>query len=163
MRFIAAALLAALLAVPISAHAADADKQKSILELIELVGLNNVLEQITLSSFNSSIAAIQRQNGTLETKRVELIRDVFVQTFKENSPTLIAKVAISYEKAFSQQEIDDLITFYKSPTGRKSIKIMPQLAQEGMKDGIEWANQLVPLIRQRIVERINKEKAESPL
>jgi uncharacterized protein len=35
-----------------------------------------------------------------------------------------------YDKYFTEAEVKDLIAFYKTPTGQKSIKILPQLSAE---------------------------------
>ena len=38
-----------------------------------------------------------------------------------------------YDKFFTEGELKDLITFYNSTTGKKSIKVMPQLMGESMQ------------------------------
>jgi len=38
-----------------------------------------------------------------------------------------------YDKYFTEAEVKDMITFYKSPTGRKSIKLIPKLFSETMQ------------------------------
>ena len=42
-----------------------------------------------------------------------------------------------YAKYFSEAEIRDLIAFYSSPTGRKSIDVLDDLMREGMQVGVE--------------------------
>ena len=40
-----------------------------------------------------------------------------------------------YTDAFSQQEIDDMIEFYQTPTGKKTIELMPDLMGQGAEIG----------------------------
>jgi hypothetical protein len=42
----------------------------------------------------------------------------------------------SFARHFNEQELVDLIAFYSSPTGRKSIQVMDDLMREGMENGI---------------------------
>ena len=43
-----------------------------------------------------------------------------------------------YAKYFTESELVDLTTFYETPTGRKSIEVMPLLVREGMEAGVEY-------------------------
>lgn len=51
-----------------------------------------------------------------------------------------------YAKHFSAQEIQDMITFYKSQTGKKSIEKMPELMQESMILGQKMVQAVLPKI-----------------
>lgn len=42
-----------------------------------------------------------------------------------------------YAKHFTEQELADLVTFYGTSTGRKSIQVMPDLVREGAQIGAE--------------------------
>ena len=42
-----------------------------------------------------------------------------------------------YDKYFTEAEIKDLIIFYKSPTGKKSIDVMPRMFSESMSNTME--------------------------
>lgn len=50
-----------------------------------------------------------------------------------------------YAKYFNEQELADLIAFYSTPTGRKSVEIMDDLMREGMQAG---ADHLAPKIEE---------------
>jgi uncharacterized protein len=54
-----------------------------------------------------------------------------------------------YAKYFNEQELIDLTTFYRTPTGRKSITVMADLMREGMAAGTEH---VAPKIEAVIVE-----------
>lgn len=53
--------------------------------------------------------------------------------FKEkmNFGELLENISLEiYNRHFTEAELQDLVTFYESPTGRKMIKVTPQLIQE---------------------------------
>jgi len=43
-----------------------------------------------------------------------------------------------YMRHFDEEELAELVAFYKSPIGRKMIERMPQVMQEGTQIGAEW-------------------------
>jgi hypothetical protein len=43
-----------------------------------------------------------------------------------------------YMRHFDEQELAELVAFYKSPIGRKMIERMPEVMQEGTQIGAEW-------------------------
>ena len=45
-----------------------------------------------------------------------------------------------YDKFFTEEELKDLVAFYKSPTGQKSIGVMPQLMQDALQRSSEALN-----------------------
>jgi uncharacterized protein len=45
-----------------------------------------------------------------------------------------------YDKYFTEPELMDLVTFYKSPTGQKSIGVMPQLMLDAMQRSSQALN-----------------------
>ena len=62
-----------------------------------------------------------------------------------------------YDKYYSKDELQNLVDFYKTPTGQKTIQVMPQLTQESMN----LFNQLFvpPLVE--IQEQIIEEELEN--
>lgn len=61
----------------------------------------------------------------------ERLRELFVQ--KINLGEVLNKVAlVVYDKNFTDAELKDIIAFYKTPTGQKSLKQMPEVMRESM-------------------------------
>lgn len=78
---------------------------------------------------------------------------------KKNMEDLIKRVIPIYSKHLEEKEVDDLITFYKSPTGKKLIEKLPTMLGESMKEGENWGRE----IGEKITEELNKENGyESP-
>lgn len=62
-----------------------------------------------------------------------------------------------YSKFFSEKELADMVTFYKSPTGQKLVEQMPNLMLESFKITEE---KFLPRI-QKIAEEIIQERIDS--
>jgi hypothetical protein len=61
-----------------------------------------------------------------------------------------------YDKYFSENELKDLISFYKSPTGMKAIKTLPQLAGEATAKSSELLTPRITKIVDEILEEERK-------
>lgn len=74
--------------------------------------------------------------------------DEFIESIRpEDLTNLVIPI---YEKHFTQDEIRELIAFYRSPIGTKMISVLPQLTQESMQAGQEWGTKIGEDLLQRL-------------
>ncbi|MEE2025585.1 MULTISPECIES: DUF2059 domain-containing protein [Alkalimonas] len=59
-------------------------------------------------------------------------------------------MAALYKKHFSEAELKELVQFYKSPVGAKSVELMPQLFSEGAQIGMALAEKYQPQLLQML-------------
>ena len=59
-----------------------------------------------------------------------------------------------YVETFSQSEIEDMIRFYRTPTGAKAISAMPELMKRGAQRGVERVQKHMPELQKRVQERL---------
>ncbi|MGH9902755.1 MAG: DUF2059 domain-containing protein [Pyrinomonadaceae bacterium] len=77
---------------------------------------------------------------------------------KVDYPKLVEEVSQEvYDEHFTAEELRDLLAFYKTPTGRKTIKIMPQLFSESMnKTSERLAPEVQPIVKEIIEEEMRR-------
>ena len=64
-----------------------------------------------------------------------------------------------YDKYFSQNEINDLVSFYKSPSGHKFVKVTPDIQKDLMMVMMQkYGPEMQKSIRAKIDEWIKSEK-----
>jgi uncharacterized protein len=63
-----------------------------------------------------------------------------------------------YDRHFSEPELKDILAFYDSPTGKRTIQVMPQLMQESMQK----TNQIMMPKLMGIMQRLLAEEEKSP-
>ncbi len=61
-----------------------------------------------------------------------------------------------YTEAFTEDELQDLIAFYKTDTGKKSVTLMPQLMQQGAAIGQRQVRENQHELEQMILERMQE-------
>ena len=129
---------------------ADPSKAADIHRLLDLVGT----KQIVVQMMRNMEAATKQSFGTMlerllereppSGERLEEILDVFMQKWKaRGAEGGIEKIVPIYDRHFSHEEIRGLIQFYETPLGRRSIELIPQITQESMAAGQEWATERI--------------------
>lgn len=63
-----------------------------------------------------------------------------------------------YQEAFTEPELNDIVTFYKTPTGRKLVDKTPDLTAKGMQIGQRRVMEIMPE-----VQRMAQESAQAAM
>lgn len=99
-------------------------------------------------------AEISKKTNEVSTRVFGRFKELFQQQVNFSQVTEEISYEL-YDKYFSQEELKDLIVFYKSPTGKKTTKALPLLLEESGRK----SNQiLTPVIQQIIVQVLDEEK-----
>ncbi|NEQ77810.1 MAG: DUF2059 domain-containing protein [Okeania sp. SIO2C9] len=103
-------------------------------------------QQIT-NKFNQEITSIVQKSNRMFLERIsyqQIVEEVYYPI---------------YDKYFTEEDLQALIEFYQTPTGRKTIELMPQLFQESMQRTAQVLNPKIQGIMQEIIaeelQRIN--------
>jgi len=156
-------------------------KQQTIRELLTIVGLAGMAEQmrdqqsiVELMRMRPSYSqmmelAVSEQGDLSERGRQQLLArledfDAFAERFRalfaerlNFSQIIEAVYPPLYDKYFSEEELRQMLAFYRTPVGRKSIEVMPSLMQEA-GGGVEAA--VRPLAIGLIQEIVAEERAK---
>ena len=62
-----------------------------------------------------------------------------------------------YARNFSHQDVRDMIAFYETPLGLKTLEVMPKLMQESMQVGQRWALKVMPGVQEEVTARLKAE------
>jgi hypothetical protein len=168
-----------LLAFSLSARAQEAitpEKRTLIKELLTLTQADRIGEVVA----NEMLSQIERDNAQMidqamanlkmsKEEKEKTIKEAsersawMIKRFRELLPArvnfteFLEKAAYPiYDKYFTADELRDLNAFYKTPTGQKSIKVMPGLVQESFQK----ANELLTPKILDLINEITKETNE---
>ena len=112
------------------ARADDTARQNLFIELYEVMGYDTILSRITDAVGNATEAALRKEHPGIDQKAVDIAREVVEETFAELKPELVRFTGTFMVRNFTENEIRDLIAFYRTPTGRKSLTLVPKMTQE---------------------------------
>ncbi|BDS08019.1 hypothetical protein NT6N_30590 [Oceaniferula spumae] len=123
-----------------SAFGQIADEESSpALQLMKLIKLEQTMNDASKAAFSPYLNQL-REQGIPEAgvKEVSDAADVYFNQVATD-PDLKAEMVKLYEKEFSKEELLELVAFYKSPIGQKSLDVMPALMNTGAKLGEKYA------------------------
>ncbi|MCK5778530.1 MAG: DUF2059 domain-containing protein [Rhodospirillales bacterium] len=156
-RLLAAAIVLAAVIGALPAKAAtDVERQKAIIELMELTNSTQMIKQIGASVAEQMKATIRQQKPEISDKVIEVFAEEVRRGFNEESGVLLAHSAQLYEKHFTHDDIKQMIAFYKTPIGQKTLKVLPQIVGESMRIGQQWAEQVAPKVIGRATQRLKE-------
>lgn len=136
-------LVLSLCMLSFSANAQNTTKTEKIKQLLELTGSGKlgiqVMDQM-INSFKKSHATVNQE---------------FWDDFrKEINANDIQNIILPiYDKYYTESDIDQLIQFYNSPTGKKMIQNMPLVMQESIAAGQNWGKEIAQKVYSRLKEK----------
>lgn len=143
--------VALLFAVASGAHAQqETAHERAAAELIDLLQL----EQLHESSIEMLMETMLEQNPMLTP-----FRDIFADFFAEFSPwqAMYPQYLNMYRDAYTEPELRELIAFYRTPVGQKTVELMPELMQQGAEIGHRQIEPHLPELERRIEARVRGE------
>jgi len=107
-------------------------KQESIRELIHLTQTDSMMEKMYKSIFPTLMKQISIEvNDSSRLATTEEYMNSMMLSAKEISKKIMDEdISKIYEKYYTESELQDLVVFYKSSTGKKVIEKMPEMQAE---------------------------------
>lgn len=160
LRILMGAALAAVLAVQVAgapAWAGSPEKQAQIRELLRNSGGLTIADEMMRVVSSQTIELLSRQSGERPPPgTVEAIQNAVSKVMRRNFGTFLDSMITVYDKAYTDQEVKDLLAFYKSPVGRKSVAILPQMLQASQVLAQRWVKKIEPELTSEIKAAVDK-------
>lgn len=126
------------------------NKHALALELIETTGSLKLIGDLVVASMPRAIESIKRNNPSITDKALDELRVIGLEEFRANLPDITDPMAAIYESLYSEDELRQIIEFYRSPLGRKMLEKTPIAFRQGQALGIAWAKKVGASIDARI-------------
>jgi hypothetical protein len=153
-RLLSFALL--VLFVPLTAHADDASKRAKVQEMLDLMHVDKTMAQVMdmVKQQTTSMTA-HMMGANISPEQKASISDLQQRIFDFVESQVGWKVMQPqyvdlYVATFSEDEIDGILAFYKSPAGQAIIAKTPELTQKSMVMVQQKLATLQPQIQQMI-------------
>jgi hypothetical protein len=154
---------------------ADSSKRTLVNELLEVTETKKLAEQVASTVMQQMqanysdlmVQMLSREHELTEEQLKQLqaeatesfarfskrFRELFFQQVDFGKLTEEISVPL-YEKYFTEDELKDLIAFYKTQTGQKTLRVMPQLMGESM----QRTGQVLNPIMMKLVNQVMEEE-----
>lgn len=111
----------------LTVFSAETPKQKKIKELFQVMDIQAATNEMSEMILNDtdSMKLSKNQKAAMQ-KEMQSMMDY-----------VLNKQAELYDRHFTEQEIDDILNFYKTPAGKKIIEETPKITKELFTDLME--------------------------
>lgn len=134
LRTAAIAALSLAAAVPTRAHADDASKQAKAAQLITLLKIDSIMQQqvarIQQAIKSQSTDVTRSADSTPEQQKLSTDYLAQIQTLSADISWEKARAGVekSYADAFTEPELDNIVAFYKTPSGQALVNKTAELS-----------------------------------
>lgn len=106
-------------------------------DIIDASGAARAFDNVIPSIMSQAYASFLQQNPDLQKPLVESITAIRGD-FEKRQPEIVALMAQAYASHFTEAELQELIGFYRSPTGKKLVAELPGVLEESFARAREW-------------------------
>jgi uncharacterized protein len=124
-------------------------------ELISVTGTTSLFTPLIAGVVEQAKVLYLQQDPSLSKDLNEIstqMRTDLTPRFSE----LTDEVARLYATNFSEQELKDILAFYKSPAGQKLLAQQPKVVDDSMKFAQDWANKLSDQVIAKMRDELKK-------
>jgi len=153
MRAYLAGLLLSLLLISPTWAADTPPTDASLNELLDVVQARNLLDNARAQADTMMQAALKKRLAERTFDDAE--KKILMSSERKMKDLLAQELAWEkmqpmymdiYRKSFSQKEVDDMLVFYRSPTGKAMVAKMPVVMQQTMQSIQTMMSTMVPAI-----------------
>jgi len=72
-----------------------------------------------------------------------------------NINELVDLVVPIYDRHLSEEDVDGMLAFYRSPLGQRVIKALPEITAESQRAGQEWGQELGMKVGRKIAKKLD--------
>lgn len=160
-------LLLSLLIFSSSLYAEQNTKQQKIDELISVMNLDSMVDSM-YGQVEGMMKGMSDQMGVKPSEQAifdKYYGDMTTVLKTEMSWAKMQPMIVNvYDKHFSEQEIADMLAFYKTDTGQKILEKMPVVMQESMQMSQSLMKDAMPKIQtlaQQLSDELEQSRSES--
>jgi uncharacterized protein len=125
-------------------------------DIIDASGAARAFDSIIPSIMSQAYASFLQQNPDLQKPLVESITAIRGD-FEKRQPEIVALMAQAYASHFTEAELQELIGFYRSPTGKKLVAELPGVLEESFARAREWgakvSEEFIAAVREEMKKR----------
>ena len=147
-------LILSILSVVFMANITAQDKASDIKKLMQVMNTEKTIDG--MMSNMSSMLKQQVSQTTRDKEKQDTFINYLTQEIKEMSYKLVnEEMPNIYDKYFTHEEINDLIKFYESPTGKKMLEKTPEISADLMN---AMSGKYMPNFQEKLKNKMEESK-----
>jgi uncharacterized protein len=142
---------------PIAAHAQQPSAAAVALarDVIVIKGAGGMAEPLVRGVIESVKNSFVPTNPNL-TRELNDVARALHKELDGKSGEVVEQMARAYAARFTEQELKDLVVFYKTPLGQKFTREEPNAIEDGLKRAQQWADTFADTVMARMRNEMQK-------
>ncbi len=140
----------------------DIERQIAATELVAVSQVDAMTEQLKFLFTNDILPLLIQSNPGKEEALSKIVTEEVGGAAADIAPQMISFMSEIWARHFTVEEIRAMTEFYRTPAGKKLLKMQPVIAQESNKAGVELSKQASYYAMSRLRERMNAEDLVIP-
>jgi hypothetical protein len=128
-----------------------AQKKKDIIALMYLSGADGMALQMAQMMNNAMIPLIKKANEDVPEKAINVLEEESMNVMRAEMNSMMEIMVPIYSKYYTHDDILELIKFYQTDLGKKTVKVTPSLMSESIAAGQIWGRDIFAA---KLVERL---------
>ena len=124
-------------------------------EVILAKGAGGMIEPLVRGVIESVKNSFVPTNPNL-TRELNDVATALHKELDSRSSEVLEQMARAYATRFTEQDLKDLLVFYKTPLGQKFIKEEPTAIEDGLKRAQQWADTFADAVMARMRSEMQK-------
>jgi uncharacterized protein len=142
-------------AMPVGAQQPSAGAIAIARELILLKGAAPLYHAVFVGVIEQAKNVFMQQNPMLQKDLNETAAALRVE-LEPRSAELLTEIARLYAARFTEQELKDVLAFYKTPAGKKMLDEEPKIIDESMSYAQSWGDKLSAEVMEKFRDEMKK-------
>lgn len=133
----------ALIAVTSASHAQQKPSPAAVKLAQEILDLKNAgaLFKPMVPGVIERVKLMLLQTSPALRKDLDAVAATLNKAYAPRTAEMLNDFALAYASSFSEAELKELVTFYRSATGRKSIAVEPQIFESALSGLRDWQDE----------------------
>jgi uncharacterized protein len=125
-------------------------------EVIQAKGVNGIVDPVVRGVIESVKNTFVPTNPNLTRELTDVAMMLHKELDAKSSGEVMDEIARSFATRFTEQELKDLLAFYKTPLGKKVLKEEPVAIEDGLRSAERWAQAYSETVMARMRSEMQK-------
>jgi hypothetical protein len=157
-----AAELPAPQATPPASPAERAERERVADAIMAEANVASMLDKMVPAVLDQMMPALVQGNSGREAEIRRILTEELGAALGQASPAIITRSRDLYVERFTATELEQMLAFNRSPTGRKATRLLPEIQMEMFAYGQQAGQAAVAAVLPRIIDRLKAANVKLP-
>jgi hypothetical protein len=149
-------------ATPPASPAERAERARVADAIMAEANVASMLDRMVPAMLDQMMPSLIQGNSGREDEIRRILSEELGAALKQAGPAIITRSRDLYVERFTAAELNEMLAFNRSPTGRKATRLLPEIQMEMFAYGQQAGQAAVTAVLPRIIDRLKAANVKLP-